>query len=233
MKRALPVFALLAAVAATASAGPYEDQLAAELKDLKAALARRCPDRAAEAAKLTAPRLDDDRRAALARATELARFERCAAAEPLLHQTLGAEWARAEDFAQSEASFRKLLALGVTEAAQIGLITALSRQPRLTAAQQADLTKHLRYFHANPCGRGDLCTGLAYAAFHLDDLPLARIAADRAIALKFEHWVPYFVGGIAYAVPPADDRAKARRLLIEAKKRGAPAAEVDGFLTKL
>src|SRR5205814_6408790 len=91
----------------------------------------------------------------------------------------------------------------------------------------ADLRKHVDYFHSHPCVRDDICAGLAYVGWHLEDTTLTRTSADAAIALGFQGWQPYFFGGIAYAIAPDRDRTKARRMLLEAKKRGAPAAADD------
>jgi hypothetical protein len=136
------------------------------------------------------------------------------------------------DFPAAEASFRKSLSFGVTESGQAGLLMALVRQPKLGKAQQADVKKQLGYFRAHPCTRDDICVGVAYAAWHLEDIELTRSSGDAAIALGFTDWQPYFFSGAAYAVEPKADRKKARNLLLEAKKRGAP-ADVDDLLRAL
>lgn len=220
------IVAVVVAQTAPVLADAYRERLASEASQLQGALTRRCPARADEIAKLGKPMAD------AARAAALARLAPCGKAEPLYHQTLGSAQLAANEFKAAEASFRRQLALGATEAGQAGLLMALVRQPTLDAAQRADLRKQLDYFHAHACTRDDLCVGLAYVGFHLEDIALTRAAADAAITLGFAGWQPYFFGGAAWAVAPEADRAKARRLLLEAKKRGAP-ADVDDLLHDL
>lgn len=230
MRSAAPLFCVviapLAIAAGTAVAEPVADRLAKDASALQRSLTQHCPDRAGEVAALAKPLANPDRAAALARLAP------CGQSEPLYHQTIGSAYLEASDFKQAEASFRKLLALGATEAGRAGLVMALARQPKLTTAQQKDLREQLDYFHTHACDRDDICVGLAYAGWNLEDLSLTRTSADTAIALGFSGWQPYFFGGSAYAVPPKQNRVKARRLLLEAKKRGAP-AEVDELLQEL
>jgi hypothetical protein len=222
------VFAIVAygSTAAGETAKTYEERLANESAQLQRTLVKQCPARADEVAGLATKTSDADR------ATALAKLAPCGKSEPLYHQTLGAAYLAAGDFKASEASYRKLLAFGVTEAGQVGLLTALVRQPKLSTAQQADLRKHLDYFHAHACTRDDLCVGLAYIGWHLEDDALTRASADQAIALGFAGWQPYFFGGAAYAVEPGANRVKARTMLQEAKKRGAPSG-ADELLSAL
>ena len=210
----------------TALADTYEERLANEASQLQRVLKQRCPDRAEEIARLAKPMSETDR------STALARLAPCGKSEPLYYQTIGSAYLAANDFTAAEAGFRKELALGVTEAGQAGLLMALVRQPKLNAAQQADLRKQLDYFHSHACTRDDICVGLAYVGWHMEDTALTRATADAAIALGFAGWQPYFFGGAAYAIAPRADRAKARRMLLEAKKRGAP-ADVDDLLRDL
>ncbi|HTR52750.1 MAG TPA: hypothetical protein VMJ10_18680 [Kofleriaceae bacterium] len=220
------VVALLAIGGATTLADTYEERLASEAEQLQRVLKQRCPDRADEIAGLTKPMSAADR------AIALARLAPCGKSEPLYHQTIGSTYLEANDFKAAEASYRKELALGVTEAGQAGLLMALARQSKLTTSQQTDLRKQLDYFHVHACTRDDICVGLAYVGWHIEDTALTRASADAAIALGFAGWQPYFFGGTAYAVPPEPDRAKARRLLLEAKKRGAP-SDVEDMLRDL
>src|SRR5262245_30890592 len=178
------VVALLVIGAATAPADTYEERLANEAKQLQRLLKQRCPDRAGEIAGLTKPMLAADR------ATALARLAPCGSSEPLYHQTIGSTYLDANDFKAAEASYRKELALGVTEAGQAGLLMALARQPKLTTSQQTDLRKQLDYFHSHKCTRDDICVGLAYVGWHIDDTALTRASADAAIALGFAGWQP-------------------------------------------
>ena len=220
------IVVVLAVDVATALADTYEERLADEASQLQRSLEQRCPKRAQEVARLSKPM------SAAERAAALARLAPCGKAEPLYHQTIGSTYLQANSFKAAEASFRKELALGVTEAGQAGLLMALARQPKLTTSQQADLRKQLDYFRAHACTRDDICVGLAYVGWHIEDTALTRAAADAAISLGFAGWQPYFFGGTAYAIPPQPDRAKARRMLVEAKKRGAPPA-VDDLLRDL
>jgi hypothetical protein len=220
------ILVVLAIDTATALADTYEERVANEANQLQRSLKQRCPDRAEEIAALMKPMSAADRAAALARLAP------CGTSEPLYHQTIGSTYLAANDFKMAEASFRKELALGVTEAGQAGLLMALVRMPKLTTGQQADLRKGLDYFHSHACTRDDICAGLAYVGWHVSDTALTRAAADAAISLGFAGWQPYFFGGTAYAIPPKSDRAKARRLLLEAKKRGAP-PDVDDVLRDL
>jgi hypothetical protein len=190
-------------------------------------LVQTCPARKAEIASLAKP-MSVERRVSL-----LEKLAPCGKPAPLYHQTLGSAYFSHDQFANAEASFRRALSLEVTEAGQVGLLATLARQSDLDQAQRAAVREHVAYFRAHPCDRDDICAMLSYAAWHLDETAVARTAADRAIALEFPGWQPYLFGGIAYATPPAADRAKARRLLVEAKKRGAPAKYVDPFLQKL
>jgi hypothetical protein len=225
--RALLVVAVVAALAGVASADAYKDDLVAEHAAMQAALKKACPARAAEIDKL------DPQQSRADQLGPLTKLSACGAKNETFLQTLGSLYIDAGEFAKSEAAFRKVLALHVTEAGQVGLLIALSRQDKLSTKQKADVKKNLAYFAGHPCRRADLCVGLAYAAWHFEDITLTRSAADAGIALGFEGWQPYFFGGVAYAVTPDQDRAKARQLLTEAKKRGAPAADVDGFLHDL
>ena len=72
--------------------------------------------------------------------------------------------------------------------------------------------------------RDDICAGLAYVGWHLEDTTLTRTSADAAIALGFPGWQPYFFGGIAYAIAPDRDRLMADVLLFwgEGQARDLP-----------
>src|SRR5262249_4987997 len=153
------------------------------------ALTQQCPKRAEEIAGLAKPMAD------AARVAALARLAPCGKSEPLYHQTIGAAYLETNEFKLAEASFRKEMALGVTEAGQAGLLMALARQEKLSGSQQKDLRKQLDYFHAHVCTRDDICVGLAYAGWHIEDTALTRTSADAAIALGFAGWQPYFFGG--------------------------------------
>jgi hypothetical protein len=217
-------------VAAQAHATPYAQRLADDFVELQHALTKKCPARAAEIARLEPPSQRTAQTSPMQRAEALAHVGPCGTDNPLFLQTLGAAYLEAKDGVHAEAAFRQELALGVTEAGQAGLLGALAVQKSLTSSQRTDARKHLDYFRAHPCGRDDLCAGIAYAAMQLEDVPLARSSAEAAIALGFPGWQPYFFGGIAWATAPNPDDVKARHLLTEAKSRGAPAKYVDGFL---
>jgi hypothetical protein len=104
----------------------------------------------------------------------------------------------------------------------------------LSAAQKKDLDSNLEYFHQHACRRDDLCAGLSYVAWHADDYELAKRAGERAIALGFAGWQPYFSAGTVMAGGSSDaERARAVELLREAKNRGGPQAAIDGFLARL
>jgi|CXWL01.1.fsa_nt_gi tetratricopeptide (TPR) repeat protein len=152
--------------------------------------------------------------------------------EPFLIK-LGSALNMVARYEEAEAAFRRAMKLRVTEAAQLGLLTALSRQASLTQAQKADLTSNLNYFRRHACSRDDLCASLAYVAWHVEDLDLAKRSSERAIELKFPGWQPYFTAGTVYATGSAADRVRAIELLQEAKGRGGPAKAIDGFLSDL
>lgn len=224
--RMLRLVVALCVLAVPAAAQTYEERLASEAKLLEKLLVKKCPKRKAEIESLSSK--------SLARRIEsLQQLAPCGKASPLYHQTLASAYLDHGQFANAETSFRRALAVEVTEANQVGLLVALSRQDDLDDAQRTDVSKQLGYFRAHECDRDDLCAGLAYAAWHLGDMIVTRSAADRAIELGFPRWNAHFFGGLAYLVPPAADRAKAKRLLVEAKRRGAPADYVDSFLAKL
>jgi len=212
--------------AASSHAKGYHERLKAADAHLCRAMKKRCPGRAKEIELLRGTRSKAERRALLVK------LEPCGRSIELYHLRMGAAHFALDDFRQAEASYRRALALRVTEAAQVGLLTALVRQKRLGPKQRADLRKHLGYFRDRSCRRDDLCAALAYVAWHLDEHELARRAAGRAIAQGYPGWQPYFFGGAAYAVGRGADPKKARAWLLEAKKRGGPAA-IDGLLADL
>ena len=98
------------------------------------------------------------------------------------------------------------------------------------SAQHADLDANLGSFRQRACSRADLCAGLSYAAWHVDDGELVKRSAERSISLGFPGWQPYFFAGTVYA---ATDPARSVELPTEAKKRGGPQKDIDGFLSRL
>jgi hypothetical protein len=66
---------------------------------------------------------------------------------------------------------------------------------------------------------------------HLLDKPMAKLSAERAMTFSYPGWQPWFVAGTIEA--DGCDKARAISLLNEAKKRGGPAKDIDGFLNQL
>jgi len=66
----------------------------------------------------------------------------------------------------------------------------------------------------------------------MDQHALTKRSAERAIALGFPGWQPYFFGGAVYALGGAEDRVKAVELLREAKRRSGPPV-IDRLLADL
>lgn len=229
----LPALALLflAATPARTDAGlaAREDaatRLQREQQQLRELLAARCGKQREQVAELE--------RAPAARRVELLRaLEGCAGEADLFLVQLGNAQNLTERYADAEATFRRALAKGPTESARLGLLTALSRQKSLSEAQQADLASGLAHFRRDGCTRDDLCAGLSYVAWHVDDGALTKSSAERAIALGYPGWQPYFTGGTVYATGQGADRARAVELLQEARRRGGPARAIDGFLSRL
>ncbi len=201
-------------------------RLAAEERDLRAALLRACPKRQADIAQL-------DAKTPGALADAFQKLEACGKSNEgfLIHY--GSALSNAGRFSEAEAVFRRALALRVTESAQLGLLMALSRQAKLTEAQQRDVAANREYFTKFPCSRDDLCAALAYAAWHLEDRQIAKSAAERAMSLGYPGWQPWFVAGTIESNGGAAERQHAITLLTEAKKRGGPAKAIDGFLERL
>jgi hypothetical protein len=134
---------------------------------------------------------------------------------------------------QAEAAFRRALAIQVTEAAQVGLLSALVRQTALTPFQTQALNEHMTYFRRFFCSREDIRASLAYVAWHLDDYELTKRASTKAVELKYPGWQAHFCGGTVYATGFNEDQAKAIVWLQEAKRRGGPKKAIDGFLVRL
>jgi hypothetical protein len=137
------------------------------------------------------------------------------------------------DFSGAESAYRAALKLRVTDSAELGLLTALSRVKERTPAQQAEFDSTLARQSSHPCTREDLCAGLSYIAWHVDAYELATSSAERAIELGYTGWQPHFVAGTIYAGGINAQRTKAIEYLQEAKRRGGPASAIDGFLSKL
>lgn len=211
------------------AAAPVEDAAARfkrEQAELRAALVEKCPTKRAEIAKLETAKTTE-------RVDLLRGLETCAAKLEAYFVTLGGALNGLDRFAEAEAAYRKALALRVTESAQLGLLTALVRQKSLSPKQKKDLDENLGYFHAHPCSRDDLCAGLCYVAWHVEDHALTTSSGEKAIALGFPGWQPYFLAGTVYAGGSDTDRQRAVTLLREAKKRGGPANDIDAFLSDL
>jgi hypothetical protein len=221
---ALLAVLLLLSAAPTGSAA----RLDKETSELHAAMIAKCPKQRSVIEQL-------DGASPAQRVESLKPLEACAAANPEAYFiTLGNESVMASKWADAEVAFHKALAIRVTESAQVGLLTALVRQSPLSAAQKKDLDSNLEYFHQHACRRDDLCAGLSYVAWHADDYELAKRAGERAIALGFAGWQPYFSAGTVMAGGSSDaERARAVELLREAKNRGGPQAAIDGFLARL
>jgi hypothetical protein len=220
------VLPLLSLLVLAAPAEPSSVRLQREAAELRKSLEAACPERRAAIARLEHAEPKE-------RAQLLTELEPCGRAQEAYFIQLGAALDQVGDFPRAEVAFRRALAMRVTESAQLGLLIALSRQPKLSAAQRADLDANLSYFRQHPCTRDDLCAALSYAAWHLEDTALATSSGERAISLGFEGWQPYFTTGTIYASGSPEQRQKAATYLREAKRRNGPAKAIDGFLTDL
>lgn len=225
MSRLLAV--LLCCVAFVSFADDASSRLDAEQRALSAALLRACPKQKADIEQLgvkTTP---------AARADAFQKLDACGKTNEAFLIQYGSALNNAGRFSDAEAVFHRALALRVTESAQLGLLIALSRQPTLTDGQRREVANQHAYFEAHPCSRDDLCAALAYAAWHLEQLPLAKHAAERAMAMNSPGWQPWFVAGTIEAGGDDAARRRAVTLLTEAKQRGGPAKAIDGFLERL
>jgi tetratricopeptide (TPR) repeat protein len=201
-------------------------RLQREQAELRAQLLASCPGKGATIGQLAG--------APHAKQVELLRaLGECGAKHEAYFIQLGSAQNMLGQFPDAEATFRRALAIQVTEAAQLGLLTALARQKTLSEKQKADLETNLDYFRTRTCTRDDLCAALAYVAWHVDDFELVKRSSERAMALGYPGWQPWFTAGTVYAMGSDAERARAIELLREAKRRGGPAKAIDGFLSKL
>jgi hypothetical protein len=220
---------MLLLLALALGAAPVEDsaaRLVRERAELRAQLVAKCPAQKTAIAQLEG--------ATSARQVELLRgLEACGDTLEGYFIQLGGALQQVDRFTEAEATFRRALAMRVTEAAQLGLLTALVRQKKLTPRQQADLDANLDYFRKRTCSRDDLCAGLSYVAWHVEDVELVKASAERAMALGFAGWQPWFTEGTVLATGSDADRRRAVELLREARRRGGPAKAIDEFLSLL
>ena len=227
MKQLFHAGQLLAIVlAATATAQDASIRLKQEQQQLREQLLRRCPAQRESIAQL-------DGASASLRVELFQKLEPCGGTIELFLIQYGDALTLSERYRDAELVFRRAMKIRVTEAAQIGLLTALIRQPSLSPTQESDLKINLDYFRQHQCVRDDLCAGLSYVAWHADEYELTKRSAERAIQLKFPGWQPYFTAGTVYASGSDTDRSRAVDLLREAKRRGGPAKAIDGFLVRL
>jgi predicted Zn-dependent protease len=158
------------------------------------------------------------RAAALAAYQELAR---CPKAPAIVHVRVGFLKLEAGDFAGAEASCRRAVALDPSMTNRLSLLEALVRQRKPEAdALYAEL---MRY----DGDRDDVWAGLAYAAFHRDDVEGMRRASARAIALGTKWWQPWFTAAVAEGLAPRPDTARALGWLDRADALGAPRRYTD------
>ncbi|WP_338870099.1 tetratricopeptide repeat protein [Myxococcus stipitatus] len=187
----------------------------------KAELARQ----AAQA--LAARQLD----AALEKYTSLSR---CAPAVPIVQRRMGLVFFEKGDFRKAEEHYRKALALEVTTTNQLALLQALVRQERtLDAPRRAEMQRLYDELMRSGGERVDIWSNLTYVAFHLDDIPSTRRAAQRAIALGATTWHPYFYGGMAEAVGESPNPTRALSLLERAEQLGGPKKHIASFRERL
>jgi|GEM_PF-1887323 len=185
--------------------------------ELSTALQARCPEQAAAAKQLTQPLPKEERRRLLLS------LQSCGASLELFHLRLAAAHMALNAFALSEQSYERALRIQVTESGQAGLLTALVRQKR-SPRQEKKMRAHLGYFKKRTCGRGDICSAVAYAAWHVDDHALTLRMAERAIQLSFPSWQPYFMAATAaYELSGVVDE-RSVGWLNEAQKRAPPAS---------
>jgi hypothetical protein len=220
---------MILALSLLLAAAPADDaaaRLVKEQRELREALLARCPKEKESIAALE--------NAVAARRTELLlKLERCGAGSEAFLVQLGNAQNGAGKWAEAEATFRKALGMRVTESALLGELTAISRQKPRSDAQKARMMSGLEHFKSVGCTRDDLCAGLSYVAWHEDEEELAKSSAEKAITLGYPGPQPYFLAGTLYAVGGEADRKRAIELLTEAKKRGGPAKDIDGFLERL
>ena len=221
-----PGLLMLLAAAPVADASSVT-RLETEQRELRDQLLARCPKESASIAALA--------QAAPAQRVELLlKLERCAAGSEAFLIQLGNGQNLVGKYRDAEATFRDALARRASESAMLGILTALSRQKPHTEAQTLEMKAGLDHFRKAGCTRDDICAGLAYVAWHADDTELTISAAEKAIALGFPGWQPWFAGGTAYAMSAhKEDRARSIKMLKEARKRGGPAKQIDDFLTRL
>jgi len=217
---------LLGVVLVSLSLAAFADdaviRLGSERAALRETLLRSCPEQKSDIEQLGS---------AAATVETFRKLDACGGNNEAFLVQYGSALNNADRFVDAEVVFRRAMNVRITEAAQVGLLVALSRQAKLTAAQQQDVATNIAYFKKRPCFRDDLCAALAYAAWHLLDKPLAKLSAERAMTFGYKGWQPWFVAGTIEA--GGDDKARAISLLNEAKKRGGPAKDIDGFLEKL
>jgi hypothetical protein len=215
---------LLAALGAAPNAA---SRLLTEQEQLRAQLVAKCPKKAAAVAELeSAP---PPRRLAL-----MLELEPCSGNSDLFLIQMGNAQLMNNKFADAGATFQRALKQSPTESAHLGLLTALSRQDPLDAAQKAQFEEGLAHFRQVGCTRDDLCAGLAYVAWHAEDTELTKSAGEKAIKLGYPGPQPYFLAGTVYAAGKTKaERTRAVELLTEAKKRGGPQKAIDDFLQRI
>jgi predicted Zn-dependent protease len=192
-----------------------------EEKRIADSIVAACPGRRALAAEAAADFHDDATHArALARYQELAR---CPKAPAIVHVRIGNLKFETNDFAGAEVSYRRGVALDPTITNQLSLLEALIRQKK----PEADaLYAELMRYDGN---RDDIWAGLAYAAFHHDDVPGMRRTSARAIALDSKWWQPWFVAAMAEGLAERPDYARALAWLDKATALGAPERYTSGL----
>jgi tetratricopeptide (TPR) repeat protein len=140
-----------------------------------------------------------------------------------VHIRIGYLKFEAGDFAAAEASYRKAVALDPSFTNRLSLLEVLIREKKPEAdALYADLSRY-------DGNRDDIWAGLAYAAFHRDDLTMMRKASAKAIALDTRWWQPWFTAAAAEGLSEHPDPPRALRWLDKADALGAPPAYTKGL----
>jgi tetratricopeptide (TPR) repeat protein len=153
------------------------------------------------------------RRVALAEYEQLAR---CARSVAIVYTRIGFLKFESGDFAAAEATYRKAVALEPSFTNRLSLLETLAREKKPEAdALYAELARY-------EGDRDDIWAGLAYVAFHRDDVPLMRKASARAIALDTKWWQPWFTAAIVEGLADHPDYPRALRWLDRADALGAP-----------
>jgi tetratricopeptide (TPR) repeat protein len=185
-----------------------------EEAEIVRAIVATCPGQRVLAERASADFHNKARRSAAL--NEYEQLSRCAESVVIVHIRIGFMKLEAGDFVAAEAHSRRAVALEPSITNKLSLLEALIREKKPEAdALYAELVRY-------DGDRDDIWTGLAYAAFHRDDVALMRKASARAIALDTRWWQAWFTAAVAEGLTERPDYAQALRWLDKAQALGAP-----------